>query len=84
VDVTLAVLLAVGAVVGAYGIGQPLVQSPHLDPRLYKKLFGLLLLVVGLDMVAGFTDTLRQRQTHRAIPVEGVSGVAIPTRSSIR
>src|SRR5262249_16113548 len=41
VDVTLAVLLAVGAVVGAYGIGQPLVQSPHLDPRLYKKLFGL-------------------------------------------
>ena len=46
VDVTLAVLLAVGAVVGAYGIGLPLVQSPHLDPRLYKELFGLLLLVV--------------------------------------
>ncbi len=31
VDVTLAVLLAVGAVVGAYAIGQPLVQSPHLE-----------------------------------------------------
>ena len=36
VDVTLAVLLAVGAVVGAYAIGQPLVQSPHLDPRIYN------------------------------------------------
>jgi uncharacterized membrane protein YfcA len=84
VDVTLAVLLAVGTVVGAYGIGQPLVQSPHLDPRLYKKLFGLLLLVVGLDMVTGVTDTLRQRQAHRAIPVESVAGVAIPAHSSSR
>jgi uncharacterized membrane protein YfcA len=84
VDVALAVLLAVGAVVGAYGIGQPLVQSPHLDPRLYKKLFGLLLLVVGLDMGAGFTDTLRQRQAHRATPVESVVEVAIPTHSSSR
>ena len=66
VDVTLAVWLAVGAMAGAYVIGQPLVQSPHLDPRLYKKLFGLLLLVVGLDMVTGFTDTLRQRQEQHA------------------
>ena len=84
VDVTLAVLLAVGAVAGAYGIGQPLVQSPHLDPRLYKKLFGLLLLVVGLDMVTGVTDTLRQRQAHRATPVERAAGVAIPVHSSSR
>jgi hypothetical protein len=38
----------------------PLLQSPYLDPGLYKKLFGLLLLVVGLDMVIGFTDALRQ------------------------
>jgi len=66
VDVTLAVWLAVGAVVGAYAIGQPLVQSPHLDLRLYKKLFGLLLLVVGLDMVIGGTDALRQRQAQHA------------------
>jgi uncharacterized membrane protein YfcA len=84
VDVTLAVLLAVGAVVGAYGIGQPLVQSPHLDPRLYKKLFGLLLLVVGLDMVTGVTDTLRQRQAYRATPVQSAAGVAIPAHSSSR
>jgi uncharacterized membrane protein YfcA len=79
VDVTLAVLLAVGAVVGAYAIGQPLVQSPHLDPRLYKKLFGLLLLVVGLDMISGFTDTLRQRQAYYATRMERVARV---TRSA--
>jgi hypothetical protein len=76
VDVPLAVWLAVGAVVGAYAIGQPLVQSSYLDPRLYKKLFGLLLLVVGLDMVAGFTDALRQRQAARATPVERMAGLA--------
>jgi uncharacterized membrane protein YfcA len=70
VDVTLAVLLAVVAVVGAYAIGQPLVQSPHLDPQFYKKIFGLLLLVVGFDMVAGVTDALRQRQAPRATPME--------------
>ncbi|HEY7492138.1 MAG TPA: TSUP family transporter [Candidatus Tectomicrobia bacterium] len=75
VDVTLAVLLAVGAVVGAYAIGQPLVQSPHLDPKLYKKLFGFLLLVVGLDMVSGFTDVLRQRQEHRVTRVDSAAAV---------
>ena len=76
VDVTLAVWLAVGAVAGAYAIGQPLVQSPHLDPRLYKKLFGLLLLVVGLDMVTGFTDTLRQRQAQPAASTERTAVLA--------
>jgi uncharacterized membrane protein YfcA len=84
VDVTLAVLLAVGAVVGAYGIGQPLVQSPHLDPKLYKKLFGLLLLVVGLDMLSGFTDALRQRQEPHATRVESAAGVANPAHSASR
>jgi uncharacterized protein len=84
VDVTLAVLLAVGAVVGAYGIGQPLVQSPHLAPKLYKKLFGLLLLVVGLDMLSGFTDALRQRQEPHATRVERAAGVANPAHSASR
>jgi hypothetical protein len=84
VDVTLAVLLAVGAVVGAYAIGQPLVQSPHLDPRIYKKIFGLLLLVVGLDLVTGATDALRQRQEQRAMPVESAAELASPTRSPSR
>jgi uncharacterized membrane protein YfcA len=82
VDVTLAVLLAGGAMVGAYAIGQPLVQSPFLDPRLYKKLFGLLLLVVGLDMVTGFTDALRQRHGQEATPVERAAGRAIPAHFS--
>ena len=81
VDVTLAVLLAVGAVVGAYAIGQPLVQSPHLDPRIYKKIFGLLLLVVGLDLVTGATDVLRQRQEQRATPVESEARLASFPRS---
>src|SRR5262245_14251926 len=81
VDVARSVLLAGGAVVGAYAIGQPLVQSPFLDPRLYKKLFGLLLLSVGLDMVAGFTDVLRQRQAPRATPVERAAGFADPAHS---
>jgi uncharacterized membrane protein YfcA len=81
VDVSLAVWLAVGAVVGAYAIGQPLVQSPSLDPRLYKKLFGLLLLVVGLDMVGGFTDTLRQRQAQGATPVERAAGLLSPAHA---
>ena len=62
VDVTLTVLLAIGAAVGAYAIGQPLVQSQRLSPRLYKTLFGLLLLVIGLDLVTGWTDALRARQ----------------------
>jgi uncharacterized membrane protein YfcA len=84
VDVTLAVLLAVGAVVGAYAIGQPLVQSPHLDPRIYKKIFGLLLLVMGLDLVTGATDALRQRQEQRATPVESGMRLASPTRSPRR
>jgi uncharacterized membrane protein YfcA len=81
VDVSLAVLLAVGAVVAAYTIGQPLVQSPALDSGLYKKLFGLLLLVVGLDMVTGFTDALRQRQESRATQVERVAGLTDPAHS---
>jgi uncharacterized membrane protein YfcA len=81
VDVPLSVLLAVGAVVGAYAIGQPLVQSPYLDPRLYKKLFGLLLLVVGLDMVIGVTDALRQWQDQRATPVERAAELARPAHS---
>jgi uncharacterized membrane protein YfcA len=81
VDVTLAVLLAVGAVVGAYAIGQPLVQSPHLDPRIYKKIFGLLLLVVGLDLVTGASDALRQRQEQHATPVEIGVRLANSTRS---
>jgi uncharacterized membrane protein YfcA len=75
------VLLAVGAVVGAYAIGQPLVQSPSLDPRVYKKLFGLLLLMVGLDMLTGFTDALRQRQEQRSIPVERATELAVPAYS---
>jgi uncharacterized membrane protein YfcA len=81
VDVSLAVLLAVGAVVGAYTVGQPLVQSPYLDAGLYKKLFGLLLLVVGLDMVTGFTDALRRRQESRATPVERAVRPSSPAHS---
>jgi hypothetical protein len=61
IDVNLAVLLAIGAVIGAYAIGQPLVQSKQLDPTLYKRIFGVLLLLVALDMVTGFTDTLKKR-----------------------
>jgi uncharacterized membrane protein YfcA len=81
VDVPLAVWLAAGAVVGAYAIGQPLVQSAALDPRLYRKLFGLLLLVVGLDMVGGVTDALRQRQAAGATPVERRAGLARPAHA---
>ena len=61
VEGTLAVLLALGAMVGAYTIGQPLVQSQRLEPRLYKTCLGLLLIVVGLDLVTGGTDWLRVR-----------------------
>jgi uncharacterized membrane protein YfcA len=81
VDVSLAVLLAGGAVVGAYTIGQPLVQSPYLDSGLYKKLFGLLLLVVGLDMVFGFTDALRQRVESPTPRIERAAGLASPAHS---
>ena len=58
VDVTLAVLLAIGAVVGAYAIGQPLVQSRLIHGSPYKTFFGLLLLVMGLDLVTGFAQFL--------------------------
>ena len=51
----------------------------HLDPQFYKKIFGLLLLVVGLDMVTGVTETLRQRQAHRAIPVRARRDAPAPS-----
>jgi hypothetical protein len=61
----------------------PIIRKPF-DPKLYKKLFGLLLLVVGLDMLSGFTDALRQRQEPHATRVARAVGVANPAHSASR
>jgi uncharacterized membrane protein YfcA len=59
IDVSLAILLTMGAVVGAYCIGRPLVESCNLNPLLYKRIFGVILLLVALDMVSGFSESLK-------------------------
>ena len=53
VDFRLAGLLAVGAVVGAYAIGAPLADS--LPGPMLKKIFGLLMVIVGLRMIGAGT-----------------------------
>jgi hypothetical protein len=59
IDVNLSVLLAVGAVVGTYAIGRPLVEK--IDPTLFKRAFGVLMLIVALDMLFGVSDTLKKK-----------------------
>lgn len=49
VDFRLAGLLAVGAVVGSYAIGAPLAN--YLPSDTLKKIFGVLMVIVGLRMV---------------------------------
>jgi len=49
VDFQLAGLLAVGAIVGAYAIGAPL--AAHLDEAILKKIFGVLMIIVGFKMI---------------------------------
>ncbi len=49
VDWPLAVLLGVGAVVGTYVIGVPLAQ--HIPSDTLKKIFGVALIIFGLQMV---------------------------------
>jgi hypothetical protein len=62
IDVNLSVLLAVGAVVGTYAIGRPLVEK--IDPTLFKRAFGVLLLIVALDMLFGVSDTLKKQANN--------------------
>lgn len=61
IDVTLTILLTVGAVVGTYCLGRPLVESCNLSPTLYKRIFGAILLLVALDMVSGFSESLKPK-----------------------
>ncbi|MCS6860038.1 MAG: sulfite exporter TauE/SafE family protein [Abditibacteriales bacterium] len=61
INVNLSVVLAVGAVIGTYAIGRPLVEQFDVNPALYKRIFGVLMLLVALDMVTGFTDTLKNK-----------------------
>ena len=49
VEWSLAVLLGVGAVMGTYVIGVPLAQ--HISSETLKKIFGVVLIVFGLQMV---------------------------------
>jgi len=57
VDFALAGALAVGAVVGSFFIGAPLAEM--LPGEILKKIFGVLLVVVGLRMI-GFFPYLAQ------------------------
>ena len=57
VDLPLAGALAVGMVVGAFFIGAPLAEM--LPGEILKKIFGVLLVVVGLRMI-GFFPYLAQ------------------------
>jgi uncharacterized membrane protein YfcA len=61
IDVPLVFLLAMGAVVGTYAIGRPLVEACNVNPTLYKRLVGGVLLLVALDLLGGFTEVLKQR-----------------------
>ena len=49
VDFRLAGLLAIGAIVGSYAIGAPLAE--YLPGAVLKKIFGVLLVIVGLRMI---------------------------------
>ncbi len=66
VNVQLASVMAVGAVVGVVLIGRPLVEKFNVNPATYKRVFGVLLLLVALDMVIGFSDRLKERSGQRA------------------
>jgi len=70
-DVPLVLLLAVGAGVGTYAIGRPLVETCNVHPALYKRLVGGVLLLVALDLLGGFTDALKHRP---AATVPGQTG----------
>lgn len=59
IDVNLSVLLAVGAVIGTYAIGRPLVEK--IDPTVFKRAFGVLLLIVALDLLFGVSDALKKK-----------------------
>ncbi len=62
IDVNLSVLLAVGAVIGTYAVGRPLVEK--VDPTLFKRAFGVLMLIVALDMLFGVSDALKQKANN--------------------
>ena len=49
VDFRLAGALAIGAIVGSYAIGAPLAE--YLPGPVLKKIFGVLLVIVGLRMI---------------------------------
>jgi len=68
IDVPLVLLLAVGAVVGTYAVGRPLVEACNLHPTLYKRLVGGVLLLVALDLLGGFTDALKHRSAAAPVP----------------
>lgn len=68
VNVGLATVIAVGAVIGAYAIGRPLVEKFDLNPAMYKRLFGVVMLLVALDMVSGFSDKLKERARQMPPP----------------
>ncbi len=52
VDLPVALGLCFGSLVGAYAIGAPLAE--RMDAPLLKKLFGVLMIVVGLRMTGAF------------------------------
>ncbi len=49
VDLRLAALLAVGAVIGGYALGPPLAE--YLSGPTLKKIFGVLMIIIGLRML---------------------------------
>jgi uncharacterized membrane protein YfcA len=78
IDVPLVLLLAVGAVVGTYAVGRPLVEACNLHPALYKRLVGGVLLLVALDLVGGFTDALKDRSAAAGPGPNRAGRVATP------
>lgn len=53
VDFSMAIGLAVGALVGAYLIGAPLAKAT--EPDKLKLMFGILMIIVGLRMTGAFS-----------------------------
>lgn len=62
VDIGIAAIIAVGASVGAYG-GATLANQ--LDPSMLRKLFGVFLVFMGVNLLSGWTDGVKKKATAR-------------------
>jgi uncharacterized membrane protein YfcA len=69
VNVQLSAVIAIGAVAGVYWIGRPLVEKFNIHPELYRRVFGVIMLLVALDMMSGFTERLKLRAAEVRNPV---------------